>query len=402
MEKNKVLIILLISFLGIESILKLNVYLIIILMTCVFTFLWYEDSNMTEKKTLKKNQKLMNERNISSKEAYLKQKQLNIIVESIPFPIVLLDIYGKIVLCNEACSLVRNLTMQEMTYIQNDFDEQIQEFMKDCYILEENMEKMMTIKNVEYRAVSIPVTTKGKFSGCMVMLQDISKVLEGEKMQKVFIADASHELKTPVSVIKGMVEILNREDFNDEVTRKDFMKQIEAETKRLENIVSDLLQLSKLSVNPILNRCKVDIHPLIDETVLSFTNVMKEKNIQLVKDYKFNDTVFCDFDKMLQVITNLISNAIKYSDCGTIRITTESDDKYFILKIQDEGVGMSKEDCDKIFERFYRADKDRSRKSGGSGLGLSIVKSIIDAHQGIIEVESELNVGSIFTIKLKN
>lgn len=402
MEKNKALVILLLSFLVIESMFHLNVYVMIILIVAVFAVLWYEDSSLMEEKSLKKNQKLMNQRNISDKEAYLKQKQLMTIIKSIPFPVFLLDVFGKIPVYNDACNQVRCGHMTEVTYSKNDFHPLVQEFMKDSFILEERLEKMLTIQEKEYQAVSIPVTTKGIFSGCVIMLQDISKALEGEKMQKAFIADASHELKTPISVMKGMVEILNREDFDDDETRKDFLHQIESETKRLENIVADLLQLSRLSVNPILNRKSIDIHALIDDVLESLSYTAEMKGLHFVREYYCKDDVFCDKEKMSQVLTNLVSNAIKYSDFGNITIQTNSDDKYFILHVIDEGIGISEKDCARIFERFYRVDKDRSRLSGGSGLGLSIVKSIVEAHNGTISVESTLNEGTIFTIKLKN
>ena len=200
-----------------------------------------------------------------------------------------------------------------------------------------------------------------------------------------------------------MVEILNREDFDDEATRKEFMEQIDIEINRLDMLVKDLLQLSRLSMsNPILERKKTDVRNVIDKAITSLEKQAAQKGLSIVKDYQNHDEVFCDPMKMQQVVLNLISNAIKYSDTGTITIRTLAQGHYYVLEVQDEGVGLSPEDQQKIFERFYRVNDDRSRKSGGSGLGLPITKGIIEAHSGKIEVISELGKGTTFRILLKN
>ena len=202
-------------------------------------------------------------------------------------------------------------------------------------------------------------------------------------MQKRFIADASHELKTPIAVIKGMVEILNREDFDDEETRREFMDQIEQEINRLDILVKDLLQLSRLSLSTVLlEREKTDLCLVIDKAVKSLEKKAEKKGLRIVKEYQNHDLVFCDPLKMSQVVLNLLSNAIKYSDRGTITLKTREEGSWYVLQVRDEGHGIVAEDLEKIFDRFYRVDDDRSRSSGGSGLGLSIVKSIVEAHHG--------------------
>ena len=289
-----------------------------------------------------------------------------------------------------------------LTYLNNNFYFSVNEFVHDAFILEQQSEKIISIEGIEFQAISIPVLAKSKYSGSLILFQDISKTLEGEKMQKRFIADASHELKTPIAVIKGMIEILNRDDFDDEQTRQEFLQQIEVEINRLDLLVKDLLQLSKLSIsNVILKRERYHVNKCIQRAIMSLEQSAKDKQLQIETTFHDDDMVFIDASKMEQVFINLISNAIKYSEFGTIHIRTYKDDIYYVCEIEDQGKGMKPQHRDYIFDRFYRINDDRSRISGGSGLGLSIVKSICDAHNIIIDVQSEYEKGTIFTLKIR-
>lgn len=335
----------------------------------------------------------------SSKDVHLKHRQLLTVVSSIPWPILLLDQNGKIVMHNDVKAIIENDEM--IDYKQNGLIKEVKEFVKDCFILETLRDSMINIKGIEYQVTSIPVFAKEKYSGCLIIFQDISKALEKEKMQKRFIADASHELKTPISVIKGMVEILNRDDFDDDIIRKEFLEQIEHEVMRIDVLVRDLLTLSRLSKSNIeLDLNLVDINDLINEVVATLNHRAKQKQLSFKLDLIDNDMVLIDARKIEQVLYNLISNAITYSDQGSIEISTRIKYNQFYIMIKDHGIGIKEEEQSKIFERFYRVDSARSRSNGGSGLGLAIVKSIVDAHQGKIELESQLGQGSCFKVIL--
>ncbi|MEF2783328.1 MAG: ATP-binding protein [Clostridium sp.] len=405
MKLNKYLLLggLFILFLFLQYFFRFDVYVLLVLMVLAFALLWEIVDRNSMNIHQKENIELQKEIKSTAKDAHLKNKQLLTVVTSIPFPLMLLDQNGNVVMHNNINSLfIKDEKTENMTYMDDCYERSVSEFIKDAFILEKPMDKIINIKGVEYQSISVPVTAKNKYSGCLVLFQDISKALEGEKMQKRFIADASHELKTPIAVIKGMVEILNREDFDDDATRKEFMGQIEHEINRLDILVKDLLQLSRLSMSTVLlEREKTDLCQVIDKAIKSLSKKAERKNLTIVSDYQTHEQVFCDPLKMSQVILNLLSNAIKYSDTGTITLCTKTDDEYYIVEVCDEGHGIKPSDQEKIFERFYRVDDDRSRETGGSGLGLSIVKSIIDAHHGVIEVQSEFNTGTTFTIKLK-
>lgn len=388
----------------VEYFLDFNVYVMIILMSVGFGFLWLYLENNQKAMQMKENLELQEEIKSTAKDVHLKNKQLLAIVGSIPFPMLLMDQFGNIVMHNNLSEISLDMPFQDdMSYLNNNFVRTISEFIKDAFILEKPLDKIMKVNGIEYQGLSVPVTAKKKYSGCLILFQDISKTLEGEKIQKRFIADASHELKTPIAVIKGMVEILNREDFDDEATRVEFMKQIEVEINRLDVLVKDLLQLSRLSMsNPILERKKVNLCDIIKKTIASLDKQAEKKGLSIVCDFQCQDEVFCDPGKMQQVILNLLSNAIKYSDTGTITLRTKNASPYYILEVEDQGAGLNEQQLSHIFERFYRVDDDRSRKSGGSGLGLPIVKGIIDAHGGKLEVHSTPGKGTTFSIKLKN
>ena len=382
---------------------KMNTYFMILLTAGVVFCIEKYDHETNALEINNENKDLQEQLRFSDKDVHLKNKQLRTIVASIPFPILLLDANGSIVMHNNIDSLNEsNQDLMKFTYINNVFYYKVKEFVHDAFILEQPIERIITIHDEEFQAISVPVLAKNKYSGSLILFQNISKTLEGEKIQKRFIADASHELKTPIAVIKGMVEILNRDDFDDEQTQKEFLHQIELEVHRLENLVKDLLQLSKLSVsNVILKRERYHIVHCIQRAIHLLEHSAKEKNLIITTDFKNNEMVFIDVLKMEQVFLNLISNAIKYSDEGVITLRTYKEDIYCVCEVEDQGKGMKSQHCDYIFDRFYRINDDRSRKSGGSGLGLPIVKSICDAHNITIEVESEYQKGTLFRLKIR-
>lgn len=403
MSKTAYLILCLLAGLILESLFQLNVYVLIVIMTVIFAYVWHIYEQKTKYEAQKEHQELQVKVQSTSKDAHLKLKQLTTMVSSIPSPLFLLDQFGAIVLHNDVERITLHPHEGAETYLHNGYALSVKEFIKDAFILEKNLERRMEISGVAYQAISVPVMSLGKFSGCLILMQDISKALEGEKMQKQFLADASHELKTPIAVIKGMLEILNREDFDDPQVEKDFLYQMEQETKRLEELVKDILTLSKLSNDhPVLDRRKIDMKELIEAEVESMKKAAKAKGLSIHTSYVYEDTVFCDPMRIRQVVTNLLSNAIKYSEQGTIDISLTQEDVYVVFSITDCGCGLSEEQLAHIFERFYRVKDDRSRNSGGSGLGLAIVKSIVEAHKGQIKVFSEVGKGTTFQVYLKN
>ncbi len=237
--------------------------------------------------------------------------------------------------------------------------------------------------------------------GIMCVIQDVTHNKIIEKLQKEFVANVSHELRTPITTIKSYSETIIEGMVDSEDTKLDFIKTINKESDRMAHIVTDLLSLTKLDNKQLkLSKKKFDLNDIIDSIVKRFKLITKDtkKNVELIKENK-PYTVYGDAERIEQVITNIISNAIKYSeDDGHIVVELKDDNKHNYIAISDDGFGIPKKDLPRIFERFYRIDKARSRDMGGTGLGLSIAKQLMELHDGRIEVASTFGKGSTFTL----
>ena len=230
----------------------------------------------------------------------------------------------------------------------------------------------------------------------------VAKLDEYENSRQEFVSNVSHELKTPITSIKVLADaIVSREDAPVELY-KEFMSDIVSEIDRENDIINDLLTLVRMDRNATaLNMEKVSINDLIELILKRIHPIAESKNIEVV--YESLREVYADVDekKLTMAITNLVENAVKYNvDDGWVRISLNSDSKYFYVRVEDSGIGIAKEDYDKIFERFYRVDKARSRETGGTGLGLSITKNIILMHKGNIKVSSEEGHGTTFAVRI--
>ena len=232
---------------------------------------------------------------------------------------------------------------------------------------------------------------------------DIEYLERLQKMRSQFIANVSHELRTPIFTIQGFLETLLNGAIDDPKVNRSFLQKANQHTANLSNLLNDLIDISMIESGEMrMSYRYFDINNFIFKIISEFSLESEKKNIKLI----FNPAreglqVFGDKDKLRQVFLNLLQNAIKYTDEGTIDIIIEEEKKFVNISIKDTGIGIPKEDIDRIFERFYRVDKARSRTVGGTGLGLAIVKHIIEAHNSKIIVNSKLGEGSIFSFKLK-
>jgi len=240
----------------------------------------------------------------------------------------------------------------------------------------------------------------GEVDSVVVVFHDLTDIRRTERMRRDFIANVSHEFKTPLTSIRGYAETLLSGAKDDPKIAPDFLRTIERNAEHLEALVSDLLTLARLEAEVPATREQVDVKSVIDEQISSRTSAITERDIRV--------TVACppievqaDRSRLSTALSNLIDNAIHYNKAGgEIRISAEMQNGTLNLSVADTGYGIPSEELPRIFERFYRVDKARARESGGTGLGLSIVKHAIESQGGAISVTSRIGAGSTFTIRL--
>ncbi|MGO1432671.1 MAG: cell wall metabolism sensor histidine kinase WalK [Ruoffia tabacinasalis] len=247
----------------------------------------------------------------------------------------------------------------------------------------------------------------GFVTGVVCVLTDVTEQEKTEQEQRDFVSNVSHELRTPLTSIKSYSEALSDGAWRDEKIAPQFLEVIQSESNRMIRMIANLLDLSKMDGGQItLQTDYVDlkriINHIIDRLVFTLESDSNAGNYNFVREFTTRDIyVDIDQDRMTQVIDNILNNAVKYSpDGGTITVKIEDNHRSVIVRITDEGLGISKQDAEKLFDRFYRVDKARSREQGGSGLGLAISKEVIELHGGSIWVDSVEGEGSTFIFEL--
>ena len=245
----------------------------------------------------------------------------------------------------------------------------------------------------------------GFISGLVAVLHDTTEQEKEERERRLFVSNVSHELRTPLTSVKSYLEALDEGALSEPVA-PDFIKVSLDETNRMMRMVTDLLHLSRIdNATSHLDVEMINFTAFITFILNRFDKMRgpdEEKKYDLVRDYPITSVwIEIDTDKMTQVIDNILNNAIKYSpDGGKITVTMKTTDDQMILSISDQGLGIPKQDLPRIFDRFYRVDRARSRAQGGTGLGLAIAKEIVKQHKGFIWAKSEYGKGSTFTIVL--
>ena len=278
-------------------------------------------------------------------------------------------------------------------------------------LITQSPELMIYSQNVNGEYISLRVRfalirrESGFISGLVAVLHDTTDQEKEERERRLFVSNVSHELRTPLTSVKSYLEALDEGALTEPVA-PDFIKVSLDETNRMMRMVTDLLHLSRIdNATSHLDVELINFTAFITFILNRFDKMKsqdEEKKYELVRDYPITSVwIEIDTDKMTQVIDNILNNAIKYSpDGGKITVSMKTTDDQMILSISDQGLGIPKEDLPKIFDRFYRVDKARSRAQGGTGLGLAIAKEIVKQHNGFIWAKSEYGKGSTFTIVL--
>lgn len=340
-----------------------------------------------------------------------KNAQLESVITSMSSGLIAIDIDYKIVLYNDKFidildlekkdlktmlfyELTRNLEVIEV--IEKSIEQQ-EYILEETKIYDGNEEKIIRISANPIKSRE----NKNKILGTVIMLEDITQIRKLENMRKDFVSNVTHELKTPLTSIKGFVETLKNGAIKEDVATR-FLDIIDIEVDRLTNLIQDILSLSEIeSIIGDVNTSKYNINEIITEVIEILKPEITDKGLDI--NLKIEDeleTFNCNKDRIKQLLINIIDNSIKYTDEGSITIGCKKEHKNLVITVEDTGIGIRKEHLDRVFERFYRVDKGRSRKMGGTGLGLSIVKHIVELYNGTIDINSVEKVGTTIKIKL--
>lgn len=338
------------------------------------------------------------------------ESQLQSVLANMINGVVMIDASGTVLLMNRRAEEVLGFSARELVgrhYSDAKQQYELSQIIKEAFQTRQHLKEEVTFYYPEERLLElnlVPISQGGQeFSGILLVLQDVSAIRRLERMRSEFVANVSHELKTPIAAVKGFAETLLGGAVKDEETASSFLKIIYDESDRLNRLIGDILELSKIESRRVpLLFSPVELEGFVDKTLTLLEAEANRKGIQLHQKVESGLFVEADEDRLRQIIMNLLSNGINYTmEGGRVSIDIHAlNDDLIRMKISDTGIGIPKKDLPRIFERFYRVDKARSRSSGGTGLGLSIVKHLVELHKGTITVESTVGVGTTFTIDL--
>lgn len=330
-------------------------------------------------------------------EISIQKEELAGIIKSIREGLLVIDMEGKILLSNDGFKqIVKKDDILGNYYWEIISNNKFADFIKKTQKKRKSYFDEITLDGKYYLCSYNFLDAKKE---TVIIISDITQLKILENIKKDLVVNVSHELRTPLTAIKGFIETLE-DEIGEE--HKNYIEIIHRHTNRLINIVEDLMTLSKLEDSSSkLEKSIVNIKDILDNVYKIFVQRLNEKNLHF--ELKIDENlpkISVDIYRIEQLFINLIDNAIKYTDCGTIFVDISATDGMMQIIIQDTGIGIPKDKLERIFERFFTVDKSRSRKVGGTGLGLSIVKHIVLQHSGEIKLESEIGRGTKFIVLL--
>jgi two-component system phosphate regulon sensor histidine kinase PhoR len=344
------------------------------------------------------------------------EDRLKTVLEGLISGVVMIDKDGRIALMNRSAEEILGFTPDELLgrpFDQANLPFELTELTELCFRSKEHIrdERVFYFPEGQLLEINLRPMVRGdnELAGVLVVLHDITAVRRLERMRSEFVANVSHELKTPIASVKGFAETLLNGALADQETARAFLQIIFDESERLNRLIGDILDLSKVESKRVpLQFSPVHVNSFMENTIQMLEPEAHKKNISLELQAEDDLYMEADEDRLRQIMINVLSNGIAYTpEGGKVKVKIvpmvegpEGDPEELRFIITDTGIGIPKKDLPRIFERFYRVDKARSRSSGGTGLGLSIVKHLVELHKGHISVESEVGVGTKFIIDL--
>lgn len=342
----------------------------------------------------------------------MQQDRLSTLIENIPSGVLVIDSKGFITLMNKSYKKMFRVNasdfLYKLYYEALTFNEVIQ-LIEEIFMTEKSIKKQMVlsllIERKHFVVYGAPIISNAdEWKGIVLVFHDITELKKLEQVRQDFVANVSHELRTPITSIKGFSETILDSDLKDEKMMREFLTIILNESNRLQVLIQELLELSKIEKQEFtLSLTRLDINSLILEIGAMFSRKVEKKNIELtIHQSPSQLMVNGDSNRLKQIFINLISNAIKYTpENGKVDVLISEDGPFAVVEVKDTGIGIEQNELPRIFERFYRVDRARSRDSGGTGLGLAIAKHLVEAHNGHIFVKSKIGQGTSFIVKFK-
>lgn len=326
------------------------------------------------------------------------EEEIDKFIEMISFPIAIIDAKGDIKISNSHFDSLFDIQKEKGFWWEKIKNFDVIATIKNIAEKKESIEKEIKIREKFYLCKGTMLKDNNSI---LLVLIDITAMKEIQEKKREFVTAVSHELKTPLTAIKGYIETIEENTENPE--NQEFIRIVKHHTERLEKIVEDLITLAQLEKeNPDIEMKNVNLVKVAKDVVMLFEKKAKEKGIEITLKYDEIPEIKGDQFRLEQMLINLVDNAVRFTEQGSIKISLSYEKEKSMVKIEvsDTGIGIEKFHIPKIFERFYVVDKARSRKTGGTGLGLSIVKHIVLLHNGTIEVQSSSGKGTTFTINL--
>ncbi|MFD2045897.1 ATP-binding protein [Ornithinibacillus salinisoli] len=339
------------------------------------------------------------------------KEQLSSIVRSMADGVVTLSRNGEMIVINPPAERFLEDWYFEKNEAGNGKDRklpsELNSILQDVIQGEKEILEEISLQGRSYVMIMTPLYDQSYVRGAVAVIRDMTEERRLDKLRKDFIANVSHELRTPISMLQGYSEAIVDDIAESKEEKNELAQIIYEESLRLSRLVNELLDLARMEAGHIqLSKTTVDVEPYVSRIIRKFKGIAEDNNVRLELDKNIQfSTVVCDPDRIEQVFTNLIDNAIRHTDeGGFVKVSIDITSSECSVSVNDSGSGIPEEDLPFVFERFYKADKSRTRnkKQKGTGLGLAIAKNIIDAHHGKITVNSKLNVGTTFNFKLPN
>ncbi len=335
------------------------------------------------------------------------EQQLSGVLRNMMSGVLLVDKNGKVLLANRAIGCMLNSDPSDFTGRQHvevvknaGLSRLIDQCLKEKTEIRDEIQFYYPDERILDAHLAPYVGENGELKGIVAVLHDITDIRRLEKMRSEFIANVSHELKTPITSVKGFTETLLDGAMEDEEALRHFLDIIHKESERLHRLINDILHLSKIEQHMIpLEIENVNVSEVVDRVADTVRKDVERKGLELLLPIEREVWIEGQKDRIQQIILNLVSNAVAYTpEGGKITVSLVERGDQLAISVKDTGIGIAKKDLPRLFERFYRVDKGRSRNSGGTGLGLAIVKHLVESHQGKIEVDSQEGKGTEFTV----